>query len=48
MLKSRPFLASGVAVVILNAEYFGGILEENKGDIFYLRIFLILRDFYQN
>lgn len=46
MLKSGPFLASGVAVVLLNAQYLWGILEENKGEIFYLRIFLILRDFY--
>lgn len=46
MLKSRPFLAGGVAVIIRNAENLWGILEENKGEFFYLRIFLILRDFY--
>lgn len=41
-----PFLASGVAVVLLNAEYLWGILEENKEENFYLRIFLILRNLY--
>lgn len=30
MLKSGPFLASGVAVVLLNAEYLWEILEQRR------------------
>lgn len=30
MLKSGPFLASGVAVVLLNAAYLWEILEEQR------------------